>query len=224
MNSLADRQKMQTANFEEYWRDFHPWISPVLIASLTVTILLMIIVGFSKSAWMILGAGRGFIPEGYYYLWGFVLTLGTLFGQAVGWAVGSVLVFYIMTSVGFAATWGTLRVAMGIVYLGLSIVPLYTYHFFYGGWLLDLPRMGLNEWLAANYPDAYWFLIYAHPVVDLALLPLAVVFLGILWKYGDRLRRDPPLQYTFAFSLLATSLAVALSLAMHSILVHIRIG
>jgi hypothetical protein len=224
MNSLADRQKMQTAYFEELGREFRPWISPLLIASLTVTILLMIIVGFSKSAWMLLGAGRGFIPEGYYYLWGFVLTLATVFGQAIGWAAGSVIVFYIVTLVGFAATWNTLRLAMGVVYLGLSIVPVYAYHLLYGGGLLGLPRVGLDEWLAANYRDAYWLLIYAHPVVELALLPLAVIFLGILWKYGDRLRRDPTLQYALALSLLATSLAVALSLAIHSILVHVRIG
>jgi hypothetical protein len=113
---------------------------------------------------------------------------------------------------------------MSIVYLGLAGLPLSVYHIFYGGWLLGLPRVGLKEWLAANYPDAYWLLIYAHPVVDLSLVPLAAIFLGILWKFGDRVQRDSTLQTVLALSLLGTSLAVALSLGIHSALVHIRIG
>jgi len=224
MSSVEDRLRMQTFSVEEARREFRPWIGPLLIASFTVTILLMIIVGLSKSAWMLLGAGRGFIPEGYYHLWGFVLTLGTVFGQAVGWAAGSALAFYAMSSIGFPATWSSAKLAMGIVYLGLGALPLSVYHFFYGGWLLGIPRAGLGEWLAANYPDAYWLLIYGHPVADFSLIPLAIIFLGLLWKYGDRVEREPAFQSALALSLLATSLAVALSLAIHSILVHIRIG
>ena len=201
-----------------------PWLRPAGIAAVTVTIVLAIIVAASKSAWMLLGAGRGFVPEGLYPVWGFVLTLGTVFGQAVGWAGGSAIAFYVMTFVGFPATWPTARLAMSIVYLGLGTIPLFFYHILYGGWLLGMPRVGLKEWLAANYRDAYWLLIYAHPVVDLSLIPLAVVFLGILWKYDDRLERNPLLQNLLALSLLGTSLAVALSLAIHSILVHVRIG
>jgi hypothetical protein len=78
--------------------------------------------------------------------------------------------------------------------------------------------------LAANYPDAYWFLIYAHPVVDLSLIPLGIVFLGILWWFSDRVQRDPVFRTVLALALLGTSLAVALSLAIHSTLVHIRIS
>lgn len=208
----------------EWVEELRPWVRPTLIASATVTILLMIIVGFSKSAWMLLGAGRGFIPEGYYHVWGFVLIFGTTFGQAVGWAGGSAVAFYVMTLVGFPAIWTTARLAMGIVYLGLAALPLSVYHLLYGGWLLGMPRVGLEEWLAANYPGAYWLLITAHPIVDLSVIPLAVIFLGILWKFGDRVEREPVFQTALALTLLFTSLAVALSLGIHSTLVHIRIG
>jgi len=208
----------------EWVEELRPWARPALIAATAVTIVLLIVVATSKSAWMLLGAGRGFIPEGYYHLWGFILIFGTLFGQAAGWAGGSGIAFYVMTMVGFRANWTTARLAMSIVYLGLAGLPLSVYHIFYGGWLLGLPRVGLKEWLAANYPDAYWLLIYAHPVVDLSLVPLAAIFLGILWKFGDRVQRDSTLQTVLALSLLGTSLAVALSLGIHSALVHIRIG
>ena len=85
-----------------------------------------------------------------------------------------------------------------------------------------MPRVGFEKWLAANEPEAYRLLIYAHPVVDRLVLPLGIVFLAILWKYGDKLDRHPIYHLLLAFSLLGTSFAVALSLAMHSILVHIR--
>ncbi|TAK03089.1 hypothetical protein EPO44_07715 [bacterium] len=208
----------------EWVEELRPWVRPILIASATVAIFLMIIVGFSKSAWMLLGAGRGFIPEGYYHVWGFVLMFGTTFGQAVGWAGGSAVAFYVMTLVGFPAIWTTARLAMSIVYLGLAALPLSVYHILYGGWLLGMPRVGLKEWLAANYPGAYWLLITAHPVVDLSLIPLGIVFLWLLWKFGDRVQREPAFQTALVLSLLATSLAVALSLGIHSTLVHIRIG
>lgn len=207
------------------WVDpLRPWFRPTLIASATVTILLMIIIGLSKSAWMLLGAGRGFIPEGYYHLWGFVLEFGTVFGQAVGWAGGSAIAFYAMTVVGFRPNWNTARLAMSLVYLGLAVLPFSVYHTFFGGWLLGMPRAGIDEWLAQNYPDARWFLITAHTIIDHSIIPLAVIFLGILWKFGDRVRRDPLLQTALALAILFTSLAVALSLGIHSTLVHIRIG
>lgn len=200
------------------------WVRPALIASVTVIILLMVIVGFSKSAWLLLGAGRGLVPEGYYHVWGFVLTFGTVFGQAVGWAGGSAIAFYVMTLVGFPATWITARLAMSIVYVGLAVLPISVYHFLYGGWLLGMPRAGLNEWLSANYPGARWFLITAHSIVDFSLIPLAVVFLGLLWWFGERVRQKPILRTALALALLTTSLAAALSLAIHSTLAHIRIG
>lgn len=208
----------------EWLEQLRPWVRPALIASVTVTILLMIIVGFSKSAWSLLGAGRGFIPEDYYHVWGFVIELGTVFGQAVGWAGGSAIAYYAITSVGFPATWMTVRLAMTIVYIGLAALPLFVYHVLYGGWLLGLPRLGIKEWLAANHPDAIWLLIYAHPVIDLSLIPLGIAFLGLVWKYGDRVEKEPSFQTALALTLLGTSLAVALSLGIHSILVHIRIG
>jgi hypothetical protein len=86
------------------------------------------------------------------------------------------------------------------------------------------PNAEWKEWLAANYPDAYWLLIYGHPIEEFSLIPLAIIFLGLLWKYGDRVQREPIFQNALVLSLLGTSLAIALSLAIHSILVHIRIG
>jgi hypothetical protein len=113
---------------------------------------------------------------------------------------------------------------MSAVYLGLAAIPFLLFHIVYGGWLLGMPREGLGEWLSANYPGAYWLLIYAHPVIDLSLIPLAALFLGLLWAYGERVRREPRLQNVLAISMFGTSLAIALSLAIHSILVHIRIA
>jgi len=97
------------------------------------------------------------------------------------------------------------------------------YHILYGQWLLGIPRAGLEEWLAANYPDAHWFLITAHPIVDLSLVPLAALFLGLLWGLGERVQERRVLQTLLALALLGTSLAVALSLGIHSTLVHIRL-
>jgi len=206
------------------WVDpLRPWFSPALIASGTVTILLMIIIGFTKSAWMLLGAGRGFIPEGYYHVWGFVLEFGTVFGQAVGWAGGSAIAFYALTVVGFRPNWNTARLAMSLVYLGLVLLPFSAYHILFGGPLLDMPR-GLDQWLAQNHPDVRWFLISAHLIIDYSLVPLAVIFLGLLWKFGERVRSEPLWQTALALALLFTSLAVALSLGIHATLAHLRIG
>jgi len=205
-------------------RWIRPWIGPALIAVAAATIALAVIVEGNRSVWSLLGAGRGFVPEALYPEWGFVLLFGTLLGQAVGWAGGSAIAFHVMTLMRFPATWPTARLAMSIIYLGLAGLPLSVYHLLYGGWLLDVPRAGLEEWLRTNHPDASWLLIYAHPFVDLSLIPLAVVFLGILWMSGERAKRNWLLRTVLAISLLATSLAVALSLGIHSTLVHIRIG
>ncbi len=197
--------------------------SPVLIAVAVATIVLAIIVGTSKSAWFLLGAGRGFVPEEYYHLMAFVLLLGTTFGQAVGWAGGSVVGYYAMRLVGFGSGWTTARIAMSLVYVGLAGLPISVYEVFYGKGLLGLPRLGLDEWLAQNYPEARWLLITGHPIVDWSLLPLGVVFLGLLWGFGERVRRERVLQTILALAVLGTSLAVALSLGIHSTLVHIRL-
>jgi hypothetical protein len=208
--------------------EYRQWIElirhPVLIAAATVTILLLIIVAASHSAWSLLGIGRGFVPEELYPISGFAIVLALTFGHAIAWAVGSVIAFYLMMFLRYGETWETARNAMAVVYLVLGPLPLLLYHILYGGWLLGMPRGGLGEWLAENHPSARWFLIYAHPVIDLSLIPLAAIFMGILWKYGDRLRRETTLQTVLALTILGTSLAVALSLATHSMLVHARIG
>lgn len=196
---------------------------PLVIAAAATGLVLIAVVAGSKSAWFLLGAGRGLVPEEYYHLSAFLILLGTLFGQAVGWAGGSGIVFYVLTRVGFRSSWTTWRLAMSLVYLGLGALPLLVYHRLYGQWLLGIPRAGLDEWLASNYPDAHWLLITAHPVVDLSVVPLAVIFLGILWGAGERVKRSLVLQTVLAIALLGTSLAVALSLGIHSTLVHIRL-
>lgn len=203
--------------FDTLWR-------PILIAAAVVTVLLVVIVAASHSAWSLLGIGRGFVSEELYPISGFVMVLALTFGHAIGWAIGSGVVFYIMTFFGSGANWSSARIAMGVVYLALGPLPLLIFHFLYGGALLGMPRAGLGEWLAESHPSARWLLIYAHPVIDFAVLPLAAIFLGILWQYGDRLQRETTPQTVLALTILGTSLAVALSLAIHSMLVHARIG
>lgn len=197
------------------------WI-PVGIAAVVITIAGVLVVMASRPAWLLLGAGRGLVPEEYYHVWGMLIMLGTTFGQAAGWAGGSALVLYAMTLVGFEANWTNARIAMSLVYIGLAAVPLSAYHS-YDRWLLGIPRLGLEEWIAANVPDSRWFLLTTHEVVDYSLIPLGVIFLGLLWGLGERLKRDPLLQTVAALALLGTSLALALSLGIHSILIHIRL-
>lgn len=200
------------------------WL-PLIIAVAVVTIVLLIIVAASKSAWFLLGAGRGIVPEEYYHLAAFLLMLGTTFGQVAGWAGGSALLFYVMTHVGFGANWTSARIAITLVYLGLGGLHVFAYHmvFGHGQWLLGIPRTGLEGWLAANHPDARWLLITAHDPIDYSLIPLGGVFLGVLWGFGERAQRSLVLQTVLALALLGTSLAVALSLGIHSTLVHIRL-
>lgn len=196
---------------------------PVAIAAVAITAVLLLVVTASRSAWFLLGAGRGVVPEEYYHVSGFVVVFGTLLGQAAGWAGGSAIGYYVLTLIGFGRTWTTARIAMSLVYLGLAGLPLAVYHALYGQWLLGIPREGLEEWLGAHYPDAYWLLITLHPVVDLSLIPLGVIALGILWAFGERVRWHMGLQTVFWLALFGTSLAVALSLGIHSTLVHIRL-
>lgn len=198
------------------------WI-PAMIGAAAVTIALLLVVTASRSAWLLLGAGRGLVPEEYYHVSAFVLMLATTFGQAVGWAGGSAALFYLMTLARLGTAWTRARIAMSLVYLALGALPLLVYHLLFGQWLLGLPRLGLEEWLTASHPDAHWLLIRAHPIVDLSLIPLAVVFLGVLWGSGERVQRSLILQTVLALALLGTSLAVALSLGIHSTLVHIRL-
>ena len=196
---------------------------PILTAAAAVTVLLLLVVWASPSAWRLLGAGRGLVPEAYYPASGFALVLGITFGHAVGWAVGSALLVYGLTLLGIPPAWPSIRLVMTVVYLGLAAVPLLVFHGLYGDWLLGMPRVGLDDWLAAHHPDARWLLITAHPVVELSLVPLAVIFVTALWVGPDRLRQSRLLQTVAALALLGTSLAVALSLAIHSTLVHVRL-
>ncbi len=209
--------------------EYRNWLNilwrPIAIAAAAVTIFLLIIVATSLPAWSILGLGRGLVPESFYPVSGFFLVMSLTFGHAIVWAALSVIVFYLMLLfLKYGNTWETARNAMAVVYLVLGPLPLLLYHILYGGWLLGVPRGGLGEWLAENHPGARWLLIYAHPVIDFSVIPLAAIFLGILWKYGDRLQRETTLQTVLALIILGTSLAVALSLAIHSTLVHARIG
>jgi hypothetical protein len=199
-----------------------PW-RPATVALLATALVLLAVVGASRSAWRLLGAGRGLVSEAYYPVSGFALVLATTLGQVVGWAAGSALLAYAMTRAGLSLNWPRLRLAMSLVYLGLAVLPLGLYHVLAGGWLLGLPRTGLAEWLAAHHPDAHWLVITAHPAVDLSLLPLAAVFLAALWGAAGDVRSSVAAQTVVALALFGTSLAVALSLAIHSILVHVRL-
>jgi hypothetical protein len=195
---------------------------PVLVAAVAVSLLLAGIVAASQSAWTLLGAGRGVIAEEYYPVWGFVLTLATTFGQAVGWAGGTAVTYYLLTLLGVpgALAW---KGAFSAVYLGLGTLPLAVYHGLFGGPMLGLPREGIDRFLLEHHPDAHWLLIGAHPFIDGSLLPLALAFLGLVWGTGDLPLRSRLVQFVLALVLFLTSLAVALSLAIHSTLVHIRL-
>jgi hypothetical protein len=194
----------------------------VVIAAAVTTIVLAAIVAATPSAWQLLGVGRGFVPPERYSLSAFAIVLATTFGQVVGWAAGSGLAFYVMTLVGFPRAFSTWRWALTLVYVGLAVVPLFAYHVLFGGPLLGLPRAGVEAGLKAMYPDAHALLYTAHPFVDGAVLPLAFLFLAALWATGDAPRRSLLVRSVLTLALFATSLAIALSLAIHSTLVHIR--
>lgn len=198
------------------------WI-PVLAALVVMAVVLCVVVAISQSAWVLLGVGRGLIEPEYYPISGVVAVLATMLGQALGWVGGSALVYYILTLMNFSATWNTGRIAMSLVYVGLAGVPLLAYHFLLGQPLSGTPNVGLEAWVARHYPDAAWLLFTAHPVIDLSLIPLGLIFLGVLWKTGEQPLRNLGVQLVLALALLGTSLTVALSLAIHSTLVHIRI-
>jgi hypothetical protein len=216
-------QRMQFQRVE-----YRSWLEmlwrPVVIAAAIMTVLLLVIVVTSHPAWSLLGIGRGFVPEALYPVSGFLIVLALTFAHAVGWAIGSGVLFYIMTMFGSGANWATGRIAMGIAYLALGPLPLLLFHILFGGALLGMPRVGLGEWLAAEHPGASWLLITAHPIIDYSLIPLGLIFLGLLWKYGERIERERRFQTALALSLLGTSLAVVLSIAIHSTLVRARIG
>jgi hypothetical protein len=196
---------------------------PAAIAVLVIAIVLAWIVRSSESAWHLLAAGRGLVEPERYPVTGFVIVLATALGQAAGWAGGSAAVYHVLTALGMAAGFTTWRIAMSLVYLGLGTLPLFFFHVVYGQPLLGLRRTGLADWVLVRFPDAHWLLFRAHPYVDGALVPLGIAFLGLLWLTGDTPRRSRSLQTALALALLGTSLSVALSLAIHSTLVHVKL-
>lgn len=198
-------------------------VGAAAVSLAAAAILLAIIVAASPSAWHLLGAGRGLVDPERYPLFGYGLVLGTTIGQVVGWAGGSGLLWYLLTLAGRPPAWVTLRLAMTVVYLTLGAVPVLVYHVFFGGWLLGLPRAGLPEWLLEHHPDAHWLLVTAHPFIDLAPVPLGAAFLLLVWPFGTAVRTMALAQTGLALTAFLTSLAVALSLAIHSTLVHIRL-
>lgn len=69
----------------------------------------------STSAPQLLGIGRGLVLPEYYHVSGFVMVLATMMGQAVGWAGGSGIAYYILTRVGFPRAIFTWKLAMSLV-------------------------------------------------------------------------------------------------------------
>ncbi|MGH7398667.1 MAG: hypothetical protein ACRELW_14125 [Candidatus Rokuibacteriota bacterium] len=197
---------------------------PAVVGLLVGAAALAAVVVASPSTWRLLGAGRGLIPEEYFAIWGFVLTLVTMIALVAGWVAGSALAYYVLTLIALAPGWGTARLAASLVYLGLVSLPLLLYHLAFGGWLLGLPRPGVDEWLMQNHPDTYWLLGGGHPAIELSLIPLTGAFLLLLWGLGDRPVRSPLAQAFVWLIVFLSSLAVALSLTIHATLVHLRLS
>jgi hypothetical protein len=195
---------------------------PVIVAVVTAVIVLTAIVVKSQSAWHLLGVGGGIVEAEYYPLTAFVVTLATMRGPAVGWAAGSALLYHVATAVGIPGGFRLWKVVLTLVYLGLGSLPVLAYHVIFGSPLLGLPREGLVITLRERYPDAHWLLVSAHPFIDSSVILLAVAFLGALWFTGGAPRGSRRVQTVLALAVIGTSLAVALSLAIHSTLVHIR--
>lgn len=196
----------------------------IMLAAVAIAAVTLVIVLGTASAWRLLGVGRGLVPEALYPLSGFLIILATTYGQAVGWAAGSFLLAYAVgVLTGRPVTSRGARAAMIVVYVGLAAVPLAAYHVLFGPPLLGLEREGLAEWLRAGHPGAYVLLYWLHPLVDLSLVPLGIAVIWILWWTSDAALSSPRLQLILALCVLATSLAVALSLGIHSIFAHIRL-
>ena len=195
-------------------------VGPALVAVVAAALTLGAIVKATRSAWLLLGAGAGVIPDDYLPLWGFALVFATTVGQAVGWVAGSALTYYVMTRAGLPSTALTWKLVMSLVYAGLGALPLLAYHALFGGPLLGLARQGVAARLAAEYPDAHLLLFTLHPIVDLSVIPLATLFFALVWLLAPE--RSALSRYGIALAVIGTSLAIALSLATHSTLVHLR--
>lgn len=200
-------------------------IMSLLISSVIISIVALGIMFRFRSAWDLLGVGRGLVPPEYYPYSALVVILGTTFGQFVGWAAGSALLAYVWYRVrGRVFSFKALQVAMTLVYCGLAFGPISLYHSLFGQPLAGIPRPALSTWLAQHYPNAYDLLITGHPWVDWSVLPIAIVVLVLLWKSKERVMHRWAVQTLLFFLIMLTSFVVALSLAIHSTLVHIRMG
>ena len=203
------------------WRS----IGPLLIAVVAVIVLAGVVVFATKSAWQLLGVGRGFVPPRFYHYSGLFVVLGTTFGQFIGWAGGSALLAYLWrTLIRQPITLRVVQVSTSIVYLGMAVLPIFVYHLLFGQPLAGIPRPGLVDWLREYYPDAYTLLLPGHRLIDFLIVPLMVAVLALIWGSGERLIRHRGMQTLVLFLILVTSLAVAMSLAIHSTLAHIRLG
>ena len=204
---------------------FRRSLGPLLIAALVVVVIALLVIFSSPSAWHLFGIGRGLVTPELYPYTALLIILATTFGQFIGWVAGSALLVYVWHRLlATAVTFRIVQVAMTLVYAGLAVLPTFFYHFIFGRPLAGLPQSGVSAWLRQHAPGAYGFLIVGHPVVDWFIIPLAIAVLAILWVCGERTMRQRGLQTVWLCLILATSFVVALSLAIHSTLLHIRMG
>ena len=199
-------------------------VGPMLIAAVVVIALAVLVVFTSKSAWHLLGIGRGLVAPAAYHYTGLLIMLGLTFSLFVGWAVGSALLVYVWQVLGSATTLRVVQVSMSIVYFGLAIVPIFFYHLLFGQPLAGLPRPGLAVWVHQTYPEAYWLLFPGHRVTDWLTIPLLIAVLALILGGRERMMRHWGMQTLVLFLILLTFFAVALSLSIHSTLVHIHLG
>jgi hypothetical protein len=224
---MAEGHHMQTLASRDSALD-RKWVqgmmAPLLVAAL-VTIGLAILVMFaSKPVWYLLGSGRGLVSPSAYHVMALLIVLGTTFGQFAGWAAGTALLVYVWYLLGSAITFRVVQVSMSIVYCGLATGPIFFYHFLFGQPLAGLARPGAAAWVRQHHPEAYWMLFPGHSVIDLLVIPLCIAVLVLTWGTGERLVRQRSVQTLVLLLILLTSLAVALSLAIHATHAHLRFG
>lgn len=206
------------------WLRARVTVPALLVAAGVLGLLAFGLVMRTASAWSILGAGRGLVPEAWYPYSGFVVVYATTLGQFVGWAGGSVVAAHALSLVlRRPATPGLVRLAMILVYLGLAVLPLSVYHVLFGAPLLGGEREGLETWLLARHSDAYLLLYPLHRVIDLSVAPIGAATVLLLWWLPEERLGTFPVQLLLALLILGTSLAVALSLGIHSVLAHVRL-
>ncbi|GIX46356.1 MAG: hypothetical protein KatS3mg131_0567 [Candidatus Tectimicrobiota bacterium] len=200
-------------------------LGALVVALIAIAVLAVLVVFATRSAWQLLGVGRGLVSPEFYPYSGLLVLLGTTLGQFAGWAGGSALLVYLWRRLTQRPlTPRVVQVAVSLVYLGMAVLPILVYHVLFGPPLAGLPRPGLEAWVRTHHPDAYALLFPGHRVVDFSVIPLAIAVLALVWSSKERLVRHFGLQTLVLFLILATSFAVALSLAIHSTLVHIRLG